>query len=135
MSAEEIKKDGGDISKDTTGRFCGPFSKQEDNSGFFNQTYKTIYTPINNPPQCPNGMVQDGDVKLTEYCSKKDVDETSYFFGPTVEGPLDNKVIKGYERRCKYAAPPGFEKPMVNNISKIKPLPSQDELLEMLTNL
>ena len=134
-ASEEVKKQGGDFSKDTTGSFCGTFNKKEDDGNLFDWHTKIIYTPINNPPPCPNGMIQDGDVKLTENCSKKDVDKKYWVSGRTTEGPQDNKVIKGYERKCKYAAPPGYDKPLINHISKIKPLPTQEDLKETCSSV
>jgi hypothetical protein len=137
-AAEEITKQGGDISKDTTGRLCGTFSKSMVNSGWHNyeDDFTTTYNAINNPPACPTGMVQDGKVKLSNDCKSKNVNTKirGFFENPNLQFDSTG-VSKGYERRCKYAAPPGFEKPMVNNISKIKPLPSQDELLETCSSV
>lgn len=135
-AVEEIKKDGGDISKDTTGRFCGSFSKKSVDHGWdnFEDDTTITFTAQNNPPTCPTGMVQDGDVKLSDYCGIENLTLKGWFLDPFIETD-DTGLVKGYERRCKYAAPPGFEKPMVNNISKIKPLPSQDELLETCSSV
>jgi hypothetical protein len=72
--------------------------------------------------------VEENYPKLTDECG-------NYAFTMILRGDGKNKVKpsekqKGYENRCIYKKPAGYDKQIVNNMSKIKPVATQDELVE-----
>ena len=137
-ASEEVEKQGGDFSKDTTGSFCGTFNKKVTGDKYrfgddgVNHTVR--YTAINNPPPCPTGMVvESGYPKKSINCKKEDTHTRNTFGEDTTITKLGE--VLGYERKCKYAAPPGYDKPLINHISKIKPLPTQEDLKETCSSV
>ena len=119
----------------TTGSTCGTMKQDVQvldehgwGFGYYNKS-KYTYKPIKDTVSCPTGMVvEEGYPKLTEKCGA--VNFTQVLEGNRNNSTTANDKVKGWENRCVYAKPAGYDKPMVNNISKIKPLPTPDELHE-----
>tara|TARA_B110000046_G_scaffold93228_1_gene101206 strand:+ start:2981 stop:5500 length:2520 start_codon:yes stop_codon:yes gene_type:complete len=143
------------VKPDTTGSFCGTFDVDymiEGTGGKaygveWGSEYVKNYNAVDNPRECPTGMIQDGEVKLSDACSsKKQIDEDQILGirwsklttrrGSSPEEKLafheaymkDGTSVPGYERKCKYE-PNGYNVPLINNVDKLKPLPSKVDLL------
>lgn len=124
----------------TTGRSCGTFNidrsiapKDKKIEG----AYEYNYDAVNDPPECPTGMTQDGPVKLSVYCeSSLQVDKVRDGIGidTGVLNSKDQTYAQGYQRKCIYK-PPGFAVKPVNSIDKIIPMPTKMELLNSCSNV
>lgn len=114
----------------TTGSTCGTMKenikiiKKNNNA---TASYVT-FTPVNDNVSCPTGMVvEKGYPKLSNNCAMRDFLLAKNGNTTAIK---NGNIVKGWENRCIYAKPAGYDKPLVNNISKIKPLPTPDELHE-----